>query len=66
MILAFKKREEWFSKKIQIKKKEAAIQKKLAAFEKSKEEAKETAYIASKAKGGKKMTKIKIKAEAEE
>ena len=65
MIAACKKREEWFNKEIQVKKKkEAALQKKLAAYDKPKEEAKETANIASKTKGGKKMTKKEIEAEA--
>ncbi len=61
MIPACKKHEEWFSKEIQAKKKKAAaIQTKLAEFDKPKEEAKETAKIDSKIKGGKKMTKKKI------
>ena len=65
MIAACKKREEWFNKEIQIKKKkEAALQKKLAAYDKPKEEVKETANIVSKTKGGKKMTKKEIEAEA--
>lgn len=64
MATACKKREEWFTKEIQgKKKKEAALQKKLAQFDKPKEEAKETPNKIT-IKGGKKLSKKEQEAEA--
>lgn len=50
MVAAVKKKEEWFAKEIQTKKKkETALLKKLAAYDKPKEEVKETAPKPKKA-----------------